>query len=218
LEALVSEIKAIETKYKGYRFRSRLEARWAVFFDSLGIEWEYEKEGYQVGGGRWYLPDFYLPKWGQWVEVKGDPEALDPDLLADAVDYGRGLPGLENSLGTMRGLILLGDIPYPPDGYLAPHLVLQHDEGGWVQAGIFVGYEGDHAGFLVLHSAFAKYGFSGGGVGDDDDWIAVVRRRLPATQYFPSAHIDVCEWVQRAYTAARSARFEHGETPEGWVA
>ena len=35
-------IKPIETIYKGYRFRSRLEARWAVFFDALGIEYEYE--------------------------------------------------------------------------------------------------------------------------------------------------------------------------------
>ena len=33
----MSEIKAIETYYKGYRFRSRLEARWAVFFDAAGI-------------------------------------------------------------------------------------------------------------------------------------------------------------------------------------
>ena len=32
------KIAAIETKYKGYRFRSRLEARWAVFFDALGIK------------------------------------------------------------------------------------------------------------------------------------------------------------------------------------
>ena len=30
--------KAIETLYKGYRFRSRLEARWAVFFDASKIE------------------------------------------------------------------------------------------------------------------------------------------------------------------------------------
>ena len=28
-------IKPIETKYNGYRFRSRLEARWAVFFDMI---------------------------------------------------------------------------------------------------------------------------------------------------------------------------------------
>lgn len=49
----------IETQYKGYRFRSRLEARWAVFFDRLAIPWQYEPEGYIVGG-RPYLPDFRL--------------------------------------------------------------------------------------------------------------------------------------------------------------
>ena len=42
----MSEIKAIETYYKGYRFRSRLEARWAVFFDAAGIKYEYEPEGF----------------------------------------------------------------------------------------------------------------------------------------------------------------------------
>lgn len=38
----MSEIKPIQTRYKGYHFRSRLEARWAVFFDALGIAWKYE--------------------------------------------------------------------------------------------------------------------------------------------------------------------------------
>jgi hypothetical protein len=52
-------IKAIETKYNGYRFRSRLEARWAVFFDRLGIAYEYEAQGYLVNGTP-YLPDFKL--------------------------------------------------------------------------------------------------------------------------------------------------------------
>ncbi len=42
----MADFKAIETLYKGYRFRSRLEARWAVFFDALGLKWEYEKEGF----------------------------------------------------------------------------------------------------------------------------------------------------------------------------
>ena len=56
-------LKPIETYYNGYRFRSRLEARWAVFFDALGIKWEYEPEGYELPGGIRYLPDFYLPKW-----------------------------------------------------------------------------------------------------------------------------------------------------------
>lgn len=52
-------IKAIETSYKGRLFRSRLEARWAVFFDAVGILWEYENEGYETPAGK-YLPDFYI--------------------------------------------------------------------------------------------------------------------------------------------------------------
>lgn len=54
------DIKPIETIWNGSRFRSRLEARWAVFFNQLGIEYEYEKEGYELPSGR-YLPDFWLP-------------------------------------------------------------------------------------------------------------------------------------------------------------
>lgn len=63
-------IKAIETEYNGYLFRSRLEARWAVFFDALGIEYSYELEGYDLDG-LWYLPDFWLPQYRIWVEIKG---------------------------------------------------------------------------------------------------------------------------------------------------
>ena len=55
----MNEIKAIPTEYKGYLFRSRLEARWAVFFDAMGIEYEYESEGLVLSDGSWYLPDFY---------------------------------------------------------------------------------------------------------------------------------------------------------------
>ena len=65
-------MKAIETRYAGHLFRSRLEARWAVFFDALGIEWLYEHEGYETPGG-WYLPDFWLPRHNLIVEVKPYP-------------------------------------------------------------------------------------------------------------------------------------------------
>lgn len=72
----------IETNYAGYHFRSRLEARWAVFFDHAGIEFEYEPEGFllpwrfQEGWNKRttkfrYLPDFWLPALGMWAEVKG---------------------------------------------------------------------------------------------------------------------------------------------------
>lgn len=59
----------IETKYKGYKFRSRLEARWAVFFDKMEIEFQYEPEGFKLKSG-WYLPDFWLPQVKMWAEVK----------------------------------------------------------------------------------------------------------------------------------------------------
>lgn len=66
----MEDIKAIETFYNGYRFRSRLEARWAVFFDSAGIVYEYEPEGFKLSDGTYYLPDFYLPWFKCYVEIK----------------------------------------------------------------------------------------------------------------------------------------------------
>lgn len=65
-------MKAIETRYKGYRFRSRLEARWAVYFDACGFPWTYESEGVVLPSGRHYLPDFLLAD-QLWVEIKPDP-------------------------------------------------------------------------------------------------------------------------------------------------
>lgn len=65
------KIKAIETRHAGCLFRSRLEARWAVFFDAVSLEWMYEPEGYDLGNGLWYLPDFWLPSLSCFIEVKG---------------------------------------------------------------------------------------------------------------------------------------------------
>ena len=84
-------IQAIETQYKGYRFRSRLEARWAVFFDACDIAWEYEKEGYELSNGTRYLPDFWLPKFNVFIEIKGEKptqEERDKSLcLSSDTDY-----------------------------------------------------------------------------------------------------------------------------------
>ncbi len=63
--------KAIPTTYNGTLFRSRLEARHAVLMDTLGVEYHYEYEGYQLPSG-WYVPDFWLPSVGKWLEIKGD--------------------------------------------------------------------------------------------------------------------------------------------------
>ena len=62
--------RAIETEYRGYRMRSRLEARWAVFFDALNVEWLYEHEGFDLGELGRYLPDFWFPVWECYGEVK----------------------------------------------------------------------------------------------------------------------------------------------------
>lgn len=78
--------KPIETSYHGHRFRSRIEARWAVFFDAIGIPWQYEVEGFDLDGIA-YLPDFWLPQQGIWVEIKGmhptDEEEHKAALLAE---------------------------------------------------------------------------------------------------------------------------------------
>lgn len=62
---------AIETAAYGRLFRSRLEARFAVFFTHLKAEWQYEPEGYNLPSG-YYLPDFLVifPDETLWVEIK----------------------------------------------------------------------------------------------------------------------------------------------------
>lgn len=68
-------MNVIPTEYRKHYFRSRLEARYAVFWDSLGEKWVYEKEGFDLDGGDKYLPDFWLPRLETWVEIKG----VEPD-------------------------------------------------------------------------------------------------------------------------------------------
>lgn len=64
-------MQAIRMTYKGIKFRSKLEAQWAKFFDSYGIKWCYEPEGFKFSDGTTYLPDFYLPESKSFFEVKG---------------------------------------------------------------------------------------------------------------------------------------------------
>lgn len=81
------DIKPIETYYNGYKFRSRLEARWAVLFDALGIEYEYESEGFEFPNRKRYLPDFVLHGGEErcpdplYVEVKGQMTKDDAEKI-----------------------------------------------------------------------------------------------------------------------------------------
>lgn len=84
----MQDFKPIETLYKGYRFRSRIEARWAVFFESLGAKWQYEPEGYSLRNEQWYLPDFYVEKFADcpgYFEVK--PDTVLEDLWIDNAEF-----------------------------------------------------------------------------------------------------------------------------------
>lgn len=96
-------IKPIETEYNGYLFRSKLEAQWAVVFDSLGIRYEYEPEGFELEDGTRYLPDFYFPEQDTYGEVKPDR----PGALEELFD--KSLKFVEN--GTIERLIILPNIP-----------------------------------------------------------------------------------------------------------
>lgn len=101
-------MRAIETEYLGYRFRSRLEARWAVFFDSLGLDWQYEPEGFELESGR-YLPDFRVVYPGRgsgdgptawWFECKPHLSLMSDYEWARVREFDREVP-----------LILLDGVP-----------------------------------------------------------------------------------------------------------
>lgn len=124
-------IKAIPTTYKGVKFRSRVEARWCVFFDKLGVRWRYEQQGFVLSNDAPYLCDLLLPDFapGVFAEVKGKEftreEAEKCAMLCE---------------GTKQPVLLLPDVPdlraysffrmepgcdaaMPMDTYLLPHLL-----------------------------------------------------------------------------------------------
>lgn len=183
----------IQTEYCGYKFRSRLEARWAIFFDELGLRWDYEPEGYELPSGR-YLPDFWIPherskvSKGYWVEIKGtSPSEVEtnkckeltmatgcisliavgiPDMLTDMrwIDIIQDDSG--NIIGTRPGVIEL------------PPAVLP----------FFNRYQSRISPKLFIWAYTLC-----GGQGPDFEWSR----------------------VHSAIDAAKSARFEYGETPMG---
>jgi len=253
-------IKPIETVYNGYRFRSRLEARWAVFFDALGVKYQYEPEGLDLGTFGWYLPDFYVPHLDTYFEIKPGPADHWPEHKAfDYITKGWDNNEFEQNF---RFVLLAGD--------------------PWLDTSDMYTYEDDKVTLYDVHSAdgFAYCGYIPGdcyyrwcecpdcgfiGIEFDgrSDRLAckccyVCQDRLETKRELDTcirdnigteAHLDCLkdrlalgcprhghnyskEGCPRhggnhdkgynvatprliaAYTAARQARFEHGETPQ----
>jgi hypothetical protein len=63
-------VRSIPTNYAGCTYRSRVEARWAIWFDSVGLRFQYEPQGFFIRSGA-YLPDFWVEGWRMFLEVKG---------------------------------------------------------------------------------------------------------------------------------------------------
>lgn len=205
---------AIETRYAGCHFRSRLEARWAVFFDALGIPWEYEAEGYVGHSGLAYLPDFHLPTVnsgrGTYVEVKGSDTMLHRDApkIAGAIEY-QATPIAD------KGLVILGDVPRVDD----PTTVVTHWELRW-RKGVHaepISWSWLGEGWSTMAPALVPASAFG-----DDDTEAIplsasTEAMLWQIRISTGGKWSVPRWrggeqVLAAYVAARSARFEHGQS------
>ena len=189
-------MKAIDTYYNGHLFRSRLEARWAVFFDVLGIRWEYEPEGFSLEDGTCYLPDFYLPDDEVYVEVKPDRPGAWKDISRASVFVGNGIDCL----------LLLSAVPIAEPGCLVEFPYVFHTS---VHTKL-IAYAGFFGGcFMKQFPSFnGAHDLSFSTNHDQNDMFmsAVLKpRQIECMTY---------EYLNDALDKARTARFEYGQTPE----
>lgn len=212
----MNQIKPIETWYNGIKFRSRLEARWAVFFDACGIKYEYEPEGYEIDGKK-YLPDFHLPELEVYAEVKGQREGYEQEILKleDFIKWG----------GPIKQIVILSDLPDTHEWGI-PHFPAYYWNTRNVGAGWFFFYDEEHR--VNGHISCAQYrgphitkGFLNDGFSIEpvSDYILNKQIRSPDETwreeydktYFGEYTKEVNWKTLSAYQKARSARFEHGE-------
>jgi hypothetical protein len=202
----MSGLKAIQTYYRGVSFRSRLEARWAVFFDCLDIRWQYEKQGYDLPSGN-YLPDFWLPDIldGSWFEVKGD----EPSELEE-------LKGLELArLSGCRYFLVSGDMP-APDQIQPTGIIGQTFKASITTPNGDTKFDpGDEWAFSLCIFCNAV------GISVYGDSTLVHRIKVSCMRdAFGSFDQDgpAHPIIAMAYQTARAARFDHGELPTKRVA
>lgn len=221
------DIKPIETIYNGYRFRSRLEAKWAVFFEAGGIRYEYEPEGFVSDGEAPYLPDFYLPDFDMYAEAKRNT----PDGVAEltkcihAIQWG----------GPIKKILILSDVPEgrSVDGGIWHFPILY-----WCDDGVIWGWWFFHDGWLKTGEEFVDGNVSKANYPRPDYYLLDRKTNLmsikavsdvdlhnynnrhPRESMFgfgKKSDIELQENINKrtfnAFKTARAARFEHGEKP-----
>lgn len=182
------DLTPITTEYKGFKFRSRLEARWAVFFDAIGVKWLYEPEGFKLPNNSSYLPDFYLPDLNKYVEVKGilnsndSKKVLTFDMYSD--EYTK--------------IVIVGDIPDETDDIVS-WMYNQYKDGENFTSGSM-----DFPYLPCICPTCGKFGFEFDGRG-----ARICRHDPLDDKGYTADHPR----IKAAYRLARQARFEHGETP-----
>jgi hypothetical protein len=103
--------RGIPTRYAGIRFRSRLEARWAMCFDMLG--WGYEYEPIDCDG---WIPDFLLKlSTPVLVEIKPELTLNGLEQHCEKIDYAN---------ATDEVLLLGASLLYPATNFDMPVLGL----------------------------------------------------------------------------------------------
>lgn len=214
-------IKAIETVYNGYRFRSRLEARWAYFFDLLGVEYRYETEGYELSDGTRYLPDFWLPKQEEWVEIKGQNPSPDEakKALRLCLDTGQSVhvcidDPLDASILDCHPMTAIHD---PAFKRWLFQLVLVGKDGG-----IYMGVDGEASETVTLINSMGVFQHPTLDISyslSHQLWFCEDCNRLffglLGLYKSDNCPIDalLTPRLKEARSTARQARFEHGQTP-----
>lgn len=194
-------IKPIETRYDGHRFRSRLEARWAVFFDELGVSWDYEPQGFDLGELGFYLPDFWLEDHGCWFEVKG----ACPEY--DSLEVRR-LRALSNTSGSPAILAhgRIGDFAHVLFAY-----DLTDSSGGEFQgAGMWRHIDAQGLLTFGVDTSRRRVLFSDQYFQREIPWVVNESDR-EVSSHKQVWNVTPHKQVWNAYMAARGARFEHGE-------
>lgn len=182
-------IKPIETLYKGYRFRSRLEARWAVFFDAIVVRWEYEKQGFELGEQGCYLPDFWIEDWRKWVEIKPTLDDVGESETQRLVEFSRRIGPL---------LLMVGS-PWPGELQIFEMCRFMDFEPPWIW-GEIASCRKCNGHCLLADDEIHHNGSTG--------FMMLGRHADCDTEKYP-----ISGSLLPAYQAARSARFEHGERP-----